>query len=139
MLIIFELVHLDFGAERAREEFDKIFKTPAEYFQRRKREQRELKVQHPTPSCPGEVQAKKADLKAAAKKWFPYGYGPARGDRFVIEEIGHVSDDEEDYGEYQYVRNEQQDEMKQQPVEFGRNWFDEYQLVRTSKKVLGKE
>ncbi|TQV96953.1 hypothetical protein IF1G_04193 [Cordyceps javanica] len=43
--------------------------------------------------------------KAAAMKWFPYGYGTARGTRFVVEEVGEVSDDEEDYGEWQEDRH----------------------------------
>jgi hypothetical protein len=34
-------------------------------------------------------------------KWFPYGFGPATGTRFVIEEVGDISDDEEEYGEWQ--------------------------------------
>ena len=40
-----------------------------------------------------------------AKKHFPLGYGPAIGDRFVVEEIGQVDDDEEEWGEYQLDRH----------------------------------
>ena len=40
-----------------------------------------------------------------AKKHFPLGYGPAIGDRFVVEEIGQVDDDEEEWGEYQLERH----------------------------------
>ena len=49
----------------------------------------------------GDVERDKAAKQAAAAKWFPYGYGPAQGARFVVEEIGETSDDEENYGEYQ--------------------------------------
>lgn len=34
-------------------------------------------------------------------KYFPYGYGAATGTSFVIEGVGEVDDDEEEYGEYQ--------------------------------------
>jgi hypothetical protein len=40
-----------------------------------------------------------------AKKHFPLGFGPAVGDKFVVEEIGEVDDDEEEWGEYQLDRN----------------------------------
>lgn len=137
-LIDFEPVHLDYGAERAQQEFEKISKNATAYFEQRKKEAKAVKVRQSTPSCPGEVQAKKADLKAAGKKWFPYGYGPARGDSFVIEEVGYVSDDEEDYGDYQYIRNEQEDEIWQMQQPAGGSWFDEYQTVRVMKKELHK-
>lgn len=130
-------VHLDFGAEQAQAEFDEIARNATRYFERRKQEARASKTTlERQPSCPGEVQAKKEALKAAAKKWFPCGYGPAQGESFVVEEIGYVSDDEEDYGEYQYLRNEQEDEIRQVGLDADVSWFDEYQTVRKSKKEL---
>lgn len=47
---------------------------------------------------------------ARASKWFPYGYGPATNGRFVVEEVGEVDDDEEEYGDYQELRGEGSDE-----------------------------
>jgi hypothetical protein len=40
-----------------------------------------------------------------AKKHFPFGFGPAQGDRFVVEEIGEVDEDDEEWGEYQEDRH----------------------------------
>jgi len=73
--------------------------------------------------------------KAAALKWFPYGYGPATGTSFVIEEIGEVSDDEEDYGDYQKQRQEVNDEFRNwwESSTEGGSWFDEYQKSRNIK------
>ncbi|KAK3370007.1 hypothetical protein B0H63DRAFT_440336 [Podospora didyma] len=50
---------------------------------------------------PGDVQREKEAKKAAALKWFPYGFGSASGTNFVIEDVGATSDDEEEYGEWQ--------------------------------------
>ncbi|KAI1768792.1 ADP-ribosylation [Hypoxylon sp. FL1150] len=55
---------------------------------------------------PGDVQREKAAALARAAKYFPYGFGPATGGRFVVEEIGEVDEDEEEYGEYQALRGE---------------------------------
>lgn len=43
---------------------------------------------------------------AQASKFFAYGFGPVSGKNIVIEEVGEVDDDEEDYGEYQAQRVE---------------------------------
>jgi hypothetical protein len=43
-------------------------------------------------------------LTDMARKHFPLGFGPATGDKFVVEEIGQVDDDEEEWGEYQLDR-----------------------------------
>jgi hypothetical protein len=43
-------------------------------------------------------------LTNIARKHFPLGFGPAVGDKFVVEEIGAVDDDEEEWGEYQLYR-----------------------------------
>jgi len=44
-------------------------------------------------------------LTKIARKHFPHGFGPATGDNFVVEEIGAVDDDEEEWGDYQLDRN----------------------------------
>ena len=57
----------------------------------------------------------------------------------MIEEIGDVSDDEEEYGEYQGLRGEQEDdwEMFRTCSEDEKtSWFDEFQTVRTTKKQV---
>ena len=43
-------------------------------------------------------------LTKVARKHFPLGFGPATGDKFIVEEIGAVDDDEEEWGEYQMDR-----------------------------------
>ncbi len=59
----------------------------------------------------------------------------------MIEEIGAVSDDEEDFGEFQALRGEQQHEIQAtfQRKDEKTSWFDEYQYVRNSKKELDEE
>ena len=46
---------------------------------------------------PGDVQRQKAAVHARAAKYLPYGYGPATGGRFMVEEVGEVDEDEEEY------------------------------------------
>ncbi len=50
---------------------------------------------------PGDVQRLKQERLAQGRKFFAYGFGPVSGDRIVIEDIGAVDDDEENYGDYQ--------------------------------------
>ncbi|OAQ58811.1 parp domain-containing protein [Pochonia chlamydosporia 170] len=52
----------------------------------------------------GDKQRAKAAVLAKAAKYFPYGFGPATGSKFIVEEVGEVSEDEEEYGEYQELR-----------------------------------
>jgi hypothetical protein len=47
---------------------------------------------------------KRKILTKMAKKHFPLGFGPAVGDKFVVEAIGEVDDDEEEWGQYQLDR-----------------------------------
>ncbi|KAI1842003.1 hypothetical protein JX266_011758 [Neoarthrinium moseri] len=56
---------------------------------------------------PDEIQRAKQAMHARAAKWFPYGYGPATGGRFVVEEVGEVDEDDEEYGDYQALRGEE--------------------------------
>ena len=53
---------------------------------------------------PGDKQSLKEAKIAKAAKYLGYGFGPASGFNLVIEEIAEVSEDEEDYGEYQRDR-----------------------------------
>jgi hypothetical protein len=53
---------------------------------------------------------KRKILTKVATKHFPLGFGPAVGNKFVVEEIAPVDDDDEEWGEYQmdrqaFVRN----------------------------------
>ena len=57
----------------------------------------------------GDKQRLKEALISKAAKYLPYGYGPATGISFVVEEVGEVSEDEEEYGEYQKDRIEDMD------------------------------
>lgn len=99
------VLHLDYGADAARLEFDHLVANPQDFFQRRRESRTRNKWVEPE-ECPGDVQRKKQQLKAAAAKCFPYGkssqarscvtllvnvdkptgYGPASGTSFVIEE-----------------------------------------------------
>ncbi|KAL8795213.1 MAG: hypothetical protein Q9195_002224 [Heterodermia aff. obscurata] len=53
---------------------------------------------------PGDKQRLKEARVAKAAKYLGYGFGPASGAALVIEEVGEVSEDEEDYGEFQKDR-----------------------------------
>jgi hypothetical protein len=86
-------------------------------------------------ATPATKQTKKEVLKAAASNWFPHGYGLATGTNFVIEEIGAVSDDEEDYGEFQDLHGQWEDEYVRPEFEKS-SWFDEFQTVRKTKKQV---
>ena len=66
---------------------------------------RNAKPKHPRlcneKLAPGDKKCLQQERKARASKFFAYGFGPVSGKNIVIEEIGEVDDDEEDYGEYQ--------------------------------------
>jgi hypothetical protein len=64
---------------------------------------------HPYFESPGDKQRNKEALIAKASKYFPYGYGPATGASFVVEEVGEVDEDEEEYGQYQKDRIDEAD------------------------------
>lgn len=68
------VLHLDYGAEHARKEFEKLVADPTGFFkQRRSAKEPRNKWGVQEEQSPGDVQRKKAELKAAARKWFPYG------------------------------------------------------------------
>ncbi|TQW08210.1 poly(ADP-ribose) polymerase catalytic domain-containing protein [Cordyceps javanica] len=112
------VIHLDLGSAAARAAVALARADPTAY-QRQvraaRRERRQLLLAGQgdggaaaagaAGAAPGDQKRAAEARKAAAMKWFPYGYGTARGTRFVVEEVGEVSDDEEDYGEWQEDRH----------------------------------
>lgn len=94
------VIHLELGAAEAQKSIKAAQANPIAFLAR----QEDIKS-HPKLSrqslAPGDRQREKDAKKAAAMKWFPYGFGSATGTNFVIEEIGQVSDDEEEYGDWQ--------------------------------------
>ncbi|KAG5661200.1 hypothetical protein KAF25_002843 [Fusarium avenaceum] len=91
------VIHLDLGSEAAKRALKELQSNPEEFYSISKTKKRpEAKS-----TAPGDIQREKEARKASAMKWFPYGFGPATGTRFVIEEVGDISDDEEEYGEWQ--------------------------------------
>lgn len=98
------VIHLDLGAEAAQDALRDAQNRPFHFAERQHRTKQYNKLEK-EPLAPGEVKREKEMKKAAAMKWFPYGFGSAIGTSFVIEEIGEISDDEEDYGEWQEARH----------------------------------
>ena len=91
----------------------------------------------------GDKERLKQERSAQASKFFAYGFGPVSGKNIVIEEVGEVSDDEEDYGDYQAMRMESQVNLKNEKLETdiwkwgqpeGHTEVDEYALARYSKR-----
>ena len=134
------VIHLDWGKDNA-EFFQEVSQDSSNFVTKLslsvidvRKEEREM--------APGDKQRKKEELVAKAKKYFPYGYGPATGMGFVVEDVGEVDDDEEEYGEYQKDRvdatNEESDFWKWGEEEEGeqkRLRLDEY---RDSRFTRGK-
>ncbi|KAF3255597.1 hypothetical protein TWF128_005588 [Orbilia oligospora] len=101
------VIHLDWGKEHY-EEFVNIPTNPLDWISQmaakrkeRKNKQRYEDDEESKTLFPADIVRRKQALMARALKWFPYGYGPATGTRFVVEAVAEVSDDEEEYGEYQ--------------------------------------
>lgn len=127
------VLHLDYGSDKARMHFDALARGQISSTMLKSR--LDLGTQDEPENGPGAKQAKKEALQAAAAKCFPYGFGPATGTNFVIEEIGDISDDEEEYGEFQEVRAELENPCSQYSrfADEKKSWFDEFQTVRTTK------
>jgi hypothetical protein len=70
----------------------------------------------------GDKKRQKEAVMARARKWFPYGFGPKSSNNFVVEEVGYVSEDEEDYGEYQAMRETENDGEKRDNMGYW-SWF----------------
>lgn len=124
------VLHIDYGSEMAREHLDQVQKHPSRYF-RSRRSKTGPEDDDDGIMWPAAKKAKAEALKAGAMKYFPYGFGPATGTRFVVEDVADVSDDEEDFGEYQAIRGEHGDEIETARKEIANSsWFDEYQIAR---------
>lgn len=124
------VIHLDLGAEAAKKALQEAPDDP--YSWTAPKLHPKLQTQELFPAEKEEIKQAK---KAAAAKWFPYGFGPAKGTSFVIEEIGEADDDEEHYGEYQGQRQEVGSEFREWEENMdGTSWFDEYQKSRTTYK-----
>ncbi|PVH83923.1 hypothetical protein DL98DRAFT_584948 [Cadophora sp. DSE1049] len=110
------VIYFDLTSELIRNELMAAPVDPAEFKAKKRKPQ-------PIHSKIAEQQEK----KAAALKWFPYGSRPATETSFVIEEIGEISDDEEDHGTYQ--KEWQEAETKPGRVKVG-SWLNEDQSFR---------
>lgn len=95
------VIHLDWGRDNARF-FENIPANAQAWVSRQ--EKHVQKKLNPQFLGPGDIQRQNQALTSKAAKWFPYGYGPATGTSFVIEAVGDVDDDEEEYGVYQKDR-----------------------------------
>ncbi|KAI1095887.1 ADP-ribosylation [Rostrohypoxylon terebratum] len=96
------VIHIDWGHDNA-EHFEDLPDDPTDFIPTQKRRHARLSEDI---RWPGDVKRERAAAFARATKWFPYGYGPSTGAKFVVEEIGEVDEDEEDYGDYQGLRTE---------------------------------
>ncbi|KAK4500173.1 hypothetical protein PRZ48_008359 [Zasmidium cellare] len=123
------VLHVDFGSTEARKHLDLLQKQPTRFLRQKKAKAEPALVGF--SEWPAAKKAKVQALKAGALKWFPYGYGPATGTKFVVEDVADVSDDEEDYGEFQAIRGEHTNEVERaQKANANTSWFDEYQTAR---------
>ncbi|OTB08082.1 hypothetical protein M426DRAFT_19233 [Hypoxylon sp. CI-4A] len=95
------VIHIDWGQDNA-QHFQDLPRDPSNFIPT----QRTHTKLSNNIRWPGDVQRERASAFARAAKWFPYGYGPSTGARFVVEEIGDVDEDEEEYGDYQEFRGE---------------------------------
>ena len=84
-----------------REYFKNLPQNPWTWVARKNRTHPKLDNEKPSP---GDTQRLKQERIAKAAKYLGYGFGPASGAKLIIEEIGEVSEDEEDSGEYQKDR-----------------------------------
>ncbi|KAI8624415.1 ADP-ribosylation [Xylariaceae sp. FL1651] len=101
------VIHIDWGQDNA-QHFVDLPDDAASYTPPKVKKIHPQRLAHVI--FPGDVQRQKAATLARAAKYFPYGFGPATGRNFVVEEIGEVDDDEEEYGDYQEFRVDGADE-----------------------------
>ena len=101
------VIHLDLGRDAAQylaaRDADRDIEA-ARFRSRMRTKQQERNLDPQLSGGPRDIKRSKEAVKAHAKKYFPYGYGPVKGDKIQILEIGAVSEDEEDCGEYQTDR-----------------------------------
>ncbi|KAK7992215.1 hypothetical protein PG996_012772 [Apiospora saccharicola] len=107
------VVHLDWG-ERNAAHFAGLPTDPSQWIKvpKQNKTHKRLLQEEQKDICPADKQRAKQAIMARASKWFPYGYGPATNGKFVVEEVGEVDDDEEDYGDYQALRGEDLDRVQ---------------------------
>ncbi|KAI0899682.1 ADP-ribosylation [Annulohypoxylon nitens] len=96
------VIHIDWGHDNTKH-FEDLPTDPTNFIPAQKKIHERLLEDI---RWPGDVKRDRAAAFARATKWFPYGYGPSTGAKFVVEEIGEVDEDEEDYGDYQDLRME---------------------------------
>ncbi|KAK6502811.1 hypothetical protein TWF481_007856 [Arthrobotrys musiformis] len=148
------VIHLDWGKEHY-DEFVNIPTNPLHWISQmaEKRKARKDKKRYEDEVeaktlFPADVVRRKQALMARALKWFPYGYGPATGTRFVVEAVADDSDDEEEYGEYQADKVEGAGESStnyfwEMPEAEGEDQrFDEFfeeRRAKTGDVIPGKE
>lgn len=134
------VIHLDWGRDNARF-FQDIPVNPQIWINRQKAHAQ--KKLNPQTLAPGDIQRFKEAQMSKAAKWFPYGYGPAKGTSFIIEEIGDVDEDEEEYGMYQIDRVDKVEDNSNGGENFwvwgnlpedGDNRTDEYYHSRRAKR-----
>lgn len=94
------VIHLDWGTDQA-DYFKQLPQNPWAWVAQKKRPHPKLTTEILSP---GDKQRLKEAKAAKAAKYLGYGFGAASGANLVIEEIGEVSEDEEEYGEYQKDR-----------------------------------
>ncbi|KAI1078925.1 ADP-ribosylation [Whalleya microplaca] len=100
------VVHIDWGRDNA-DHFADLPSDPVNFVPSQQKKTAAEARSWKSISWPGEKKRAKAAIFASASKWFPYGYGPASGTKFVVEEVGEVDEDEEEYGDYQALRGEE--------------------------------
>ena len=103
------VIHLDLGREIAKyfEDIpDNIPENPRVWLEQERRDKKTEERLNPRFMAPGDKQRVKETLIAKAGKYFSYAYGPVSGSKFIIEDVGEVDEDGEDYGEYQEERVE---------------------------------
>ena len=140
------VIHMDWGKDNAKF-FDDIPEDPGGWVANRKRFyawQKLHKKDYEKTLGPGEVERLKDERVERARKYLGYGFGPHQGAAFVVEEIGQVDEDEENYGEYQQDRTDSAEggrncwEWDLEEDDLGENGrFNEYAKARKAQCLRG--
>ena len=94
------VIHMDWGPDNAKYFGD--IPTDAESWVIGKRDYARQRLRSNTVEDPGNKVRRKQALLAKGAKYFAYGHGPSN--HVVVEDVGDVDEDEEDFGEYQKDR-----------------------------------
>ena len=97
------VIHLDLGRDIAKY-FENVPNNPRAWIDDLQPDAHSRRRLRPQAPGPGDERRIKKALIAKASKYFSYGYGPVSGSKIVIEGVGEVDEDEEEYGEYQRER-----------------------------------